>query len=237
MLNIYITSTEENTTRYLISTGLAITMKSLGYSVGYYKPVLMNCENSDGRIFSKELDFLHNADPSIEIINSYYFGKHPNPLLASAKEGQLINPEQLQKDFKTINNRYECNITDGIDGLGTPLNVDFTEENLITAYNQPLLFIISPQKSSMNSAIMSINHAKTAGIDVRGVILNDYPDTFEDENIKLMPRFIEEYTDTKLLGVTSPLNENIPPQELIDTILNSIDLEAVFNIKIEKLEI
>ena len=235
MLNIYTTSTEENLTRYLISSGLAITMKSLGYSVGFYKPIQMNCEYENDSVFSKELNFLNSSDKSVYISNSYYFGKFPNPLIAAAKSGNLVQKEKLISDFREMQN-FECSIIDGLDGFGTPINVDFTEEDMIKTFNIPLLFVISPQKTTLNSTIMNINHAKSSNINVRGVILNDYIDN-NNENVKFMPRFIEEYTDAKVLGAVCPMHELIQPQELIDNILNSIDLEAVFNVKIEKLEI
>ncbi len=237
MLNIYVASIQENKTKYLITTGLAITMKCLGYSVGVYKPIQMGCEKVNDKVFSKELNFLNNADSSVAICNTYFYGSYPNPLIAGVKEGNIIDRKIINNEFNNFKNLYECNITEGSNGFGTPLNVDYTEDDMMTDFNIPTLFIVSPKETSLNNVIMSLNHAKTLNLDIRGVIFNDYPDTVVDENIKFMPRFIEEYTDAKVLGVLPAIRENILPQELIDFVINGIDLEAVFNVKIEKLQI
>ena len=46
----------------------------------------------------------------------------------------------------------------------------------------------------------------------------------------------EEYSNVKILGLLPNLGERIQPEELITGILNGIDIESIFNIKIEKLD-
>ena len=48
---------------------------------------------------------------------------------------------------------------------------------------------------------------------------------------------IEEYSNVKILGLLPNLGEKILPEDLITGILNGIDIESVFDVKIEKLEI
>src|SRR5574344_806174 len=237
MLNLFITSTEKNSNKNFITAGLAITMQSLGYSVFVYKPVQMDCKcDENNKLQSEMFDYITKSAPSIMVHDSYRFGIHPNPLVASAKENCLISRDKIIADYSLLATVCECTIIDGLDGLGTPLNVDYLEENVIKEFDSPVLFVISPEKTPMNNIIMAINHAVSAGIKVRGVILNDYPDNTTDENIKLLPRFIEEYTPAKIIGILPPINPDIKPVELIATILTSIDIEAAFDMKIEKLE-
>ena len=68
------------------------------------------------------------------------------------------------------------------------------------------------------------------------MIINDYPDNTDDMNIKLLPRLIEEYTDIKILGVLPSFDRNINPNDLITEILNGVDIEAVFQVQIAKLQ-
>ena len=64
-----------------------------------------------------------------------------------------------------------------------------------------------------------------------------YPENTLDINIRTAPRLIEEYSDAKVLGIIkdfgkyTKLNAGI----LIDTILNNVDIEEIFKIKIPKL--
>ena len=51
-----------------------------------------------------------------------------------------------------------------------------------------------------------------------------------------MTRVIEEYTGANILGLLPHLEGKIVPEDLITSVLNGIDIESVFDVKIEKLE-
>ena len=107
---------------------------------------------------------------------------------------------------------------------------------MIKMLDLPLLMVVSAKNSTINNIILSINHAKETGIKFRGVILGNYPENTDDVNIKLMPRLIEEYTDVKILGVLPSFDKNLNPNDLITEILNGVDIEAVFDVPIAKLQ-
>jgi len=48
---------------------------------------------------------------------------------------------------------------------------------------------------------------------------------------------IEEYTDVKILGVLPAFDRNLNPNDLITEILNGVDIEAVFDVQIAKLQL
>ena len=75
------------------------------------------------------------------------------------------------------------------------------------------------------------------GIDVSGVIINRYPEGTTDAAIKTAPRLIEEYTDVKILGILPSFDRNLNPNDLITEILNGVDIEAVFDVPIAKLQL
>ena len=81
-------------------------------------------------------------------------------------------------------------------------------------------------------------YAKEKGITHRGIILTNYPENPQNPDIKLLPRIIEEYTDVKILGILPKFNKaELNPSDLISEILSGVDLEAVVNIRIAKLQL
>ena len=48
---------------------------------------------------------------------------------------------------------------------------------------------------------------------------------------------VEEYTDVKILGVLPSFDRNLNPNDLITEILNGVDIEAVFDVQIAKLQL
>jgi len=237
MLELFITGIEENHNKKFITAGLAATMQGLGYSTGVYKPVATGAKLINGIFQSPEIAFVKFMDPYIKTYISYLLSGTENPLVAAVSEGRRIDPVEIIQDYQSILNINEITLIEGTDGLSTPLGKDFLEEHLIKSLNLPLLFVVSPKRNSVNNVIMAINHAVSADIEVRGVVINDYPENTKDTNIKYLPRMIEEYTETKVLGVLSTMHVNINPDELISHILTSMDIEAILKMKIAKLEL
>ena len=82
-----------------------------------------------------------------------------------------------------------------------------------------------------------INHAVVKNVKLSGVIVTDCPYKTDDENIKNLPKLIDKYTDTRVVGVF-PQIENIytlKPEDLISHVLSGVNLENVFKLKIAKL--
>lgn len=236
MLELFVTGADEFSETIFITAGLTATMQSLGYSTAVYKPVAVGSDNINGIIQTQDIAFIRYVDPYIKIYNSYLFKQKSSPLIAAAAENIVIDKNVILNDFQKIQNINECLVVEGVFGLATPMGKNFLEEDMIKILDLPLLMVVSATKSTINNVILSINHAKEAGIKFRGVILCDYPEKTEDVNIKLMPRLIEEYTDIKILGILPAFDKNINPNDLIMEILNGVDIEGVFNIRIAKLQ-
>lgn len=237
MLELFVTASEQNSGKNFITAGLAATMQSLGYSTGVYKPVECGAVEKNGFLQSSSLAFVKFADPNIKTYFSYLLKANASPLVAAAAEKTVIERDVILQDYQSLIDRYECFILDGTEGLAAPYGKNFLEEDLIKCLDIPLLMVVSAKTSSINNIIMSINHANSKGITLRGVIINDYPEETDDMNIKLLPRLIEEYSDTKIMGILPYLGSwlDVNPNDLIENILTGVDLEGIFQVRIAKL--
>ena len=237
MLELYVSGTEQNSGKTFITAGLAATMQCLGYSTSVYKPVQTNAIEKNGFIQAPDLAYVKFIDPYIKTYFSYLFTQDAAPVLAAGTSGTEIKRDKIVQDYEQIFHESECIITDGCQGLGAPLTADLLEADIIKSLGLPVLLVVSPEKTTINNIIMTLNFAKTRDIPVRGVILNEYPDDTVDLNIKNLPRLVEEYIDAKVLGILQHIEnlKNIRPDDLITNILYGIDVESVFNIKIAKL--
>ena len=235
MLELYITGVEKNENKIFITSGLASTMQSLGYSTAVYKPFETGVEFKNGTLISQEVSFIKHIDSHIKTYHSYQLQGDMSPILSAASEGLVMEKSVILKDYQKIQDKDECLIIDGLSGLGTPISVNFVEEDVIKMINAPLLFIASANNPDISNIILSAKRAKELSIDIRGVIITDYPKNVEKPNVKLMPKLIEEYADVKILGMLPVIKKDINPEDLIAEILNNINIENVFNLKISKL--
>lgn len=237
MLDLYVTGVDENSDKIFVTTGLTATMNCLGYSTGIYKPIETGAVTVSGFVQSPDLDFIRFIDPYIKTYYSYIFKAKASPLLAGASENIIIEKNIILRDYQHIQNINECLVVDGVSGLASPLSKNFLEEDMIKSLDLPLLMVASAQHTSINNIILPINHAKENGINIRGIILSNFPQNCDDINIKLLPRLIEEYTGVKILGILPTFEKTVNPNDLIAEILNGVDIEGVFQVKIAKLQL
>lgn len=234
MLELYVTGVEQKNDKIFVTTGLATTMQSLGYGTGIYKPVEVGAQENNGYLQSKDLLFVKAHDIHIKTYFTYLLKEEISPILAGANEKIILEKNIITRDFDTIKNENECLIVDGLWGLATPYGKNFLEEDVVKSLNLPLLLTVSAENSDLNNALLSINRTKELGLELRGVIVNNYNETSVSK--KLIPKMLEEYTDATVLGTLPHFEPNVTPSDLIMEILNGVDIESVFNIKISKLK-
>ncbi len=238
MLELFVTGADQNSDKIFVTAGLTATMQSLGYSTAVYKPVETGVIEKNGFIRSPDLAYVKFADPYIKTYFTYLFKERSTPLIAGAKEGVVIEKDHILNDYQKLEDMYELLVVDGVSGLASPLSKNFLEEDLIRMLDIPLLLVVSALNSDINNILLTVNHAKEKGITLRGIILTNYPENTENSDIKLLPRLIEEYTDVKILGILPHFNKaDLNPNDLISEILSGVDLEAVLNIRIAKLQL
>lgn len=238
MLNIFITGTDTDIGKTFITAGLAATMQSLGYSTCVYKPVQTGAIEKQGFMQAPDLAFVSNIDPYLKTYSSYLFKEPTSPFIAAELENVEIDKVVIQKDYKMISKEHDCTIVEGAGGLMVPIAPNFMILDMVKMLKIPMVIVIRPDLGTVNHTLLTINQAVSNGINVRGVIINNFPENTNDISIKSAPRLIEEFSDVKVLGIIKHFNnvQKIDANDLITNILNGIDIESVFDVKIAKLE-
>lgn len=239
MLNIFVTGTDTDIGKTFITAGLAATMQSLGYSTCVYKPVQSGAIEKKGFMQAPDLAFVKNIDPYLNTYSSYLLKEPTSPLVAAELENITIDKNVIKKDYENISKDYDCTIVEGAGGLMVPIAPNFLVIDMIKMLNLPVVIVIRPDLGTVNHTLLTINQAVSAGINVRGVIINNLPENTDDISIKSAPRLIEEFSNAKILGIMKHFDtpQKIDANDLITNVLNGIDIESVFEVKIAKLDI
>lgn len=239
MLDIFITGTDTDIGKTFITAGLAATMQSLGYSTCVYKPVQSGAIVKSGFMQAPDLTFVKSIDPYIKTHASYMLKEPTAPLVAAELENIEIDKLTIKKDYDALSKEHDCTIVEGAGGLMVPIAPNFMVVDMIKMLNLPVVIVARPDLGTVNHTILTINQAAENGIKVRGVIINNFPEYTNDISIKSGPRLIEEYSDAKILGIVKHFDNinKLNPSDLITHILNGIDIESVFDVKIAKLEL
>ena len=236
MLNLYITSSEKKSGKTFITAGIAATMQSLGYSTTVYKPIQTSGIEINGFMQSPDLTFIKTIDPYINTHFSYLYKEHTEPVIASETDNEVIDIDYINNEYKRIIATSECTLVDGDSGILSPIAPHTMTVDLIRKLAIPILIVTTPNENAINNTLMTINTAIEKGIEVRGVVINNISENCSKPLLTSITRIIEEYTNIKILGLIPKLPDKNSPEDIITAILNGIDIESVFNVKIEKLD-
>lgn len=236
MANIYISSGNKKDGKTFLAAGLAATMQSLGYSTSVYKPIQTAGIEINGFTQSPDLTFIKTIDPYVNTHFTYLFKSKSVPLIAAENENEIIDIELINQEYQRINDNSDYTIIDGDSGLLSPLAQSVQTIDMIKKLQIPVLFVITPREDSINDTLLSIYAAQEKGVEVKGVVINNIKENCSAELLTSITRIIEEYSNVKILGLLTNLGEKVLPEDLITGILNGLDIEKVFNVKIEKLE-
>lgn len=237
-MNIFITGTSPNIGKTFVAAALSSVMQSLSYKTAVYKPIQLGAYEQNTFMIAPDINFVKNIDPYVTTETTYMLKSSMSPIIASEIENIKINPKIINKDFSILANKHDIVIVEGVGELLTPISPRFTVANLVNMLNLPIIIVTNPQEGSVSNTILTVNHATAMGIKINGIIINRYPEDNEEISIKTVPRLFEEYTDASVIGIIKDLYPSeMNGANIIENVLNGVDLEKVFDIRIPKLDL
>jgi len=225
-MNIFVTGTDTGVGKTVVTAGLAAVMQGLGYTMGVYKPVQTGPES--------DIEFVRSIDSNILTKTSYNLKAPAAPSLAAILDNVKIHKNRIKIDFDSLKQDCDFVLTEGAGGLLVPIDEGFMVKDLVKMLDLPVLIVARPDLGTINHTLLTIESARNAGLEVLGVIMSNYPTDTDDIAIKTGPDIISELSGVEVFGllpVVNPLN----PEALIDAVINNIDIQGLFNIKIPKL--
>lgn len=233
MLSVYIAGLKKGTGKTLLGAGLAGTMQSLNYAVSYYKPI-----QTGSNLLNDDTEFVNRIDPHVKTLSTYKLQSTSHPLIGAYDEGiKQIDTMTVMRDYKQNIMLTECHIVEGNNGISSPFDEKKTEINLIEQFCLPVILVVNPNLTRLDEVISGINYIHSKHVTLSGVVINDYAENSDDVEIKYFPQLVKEFTGAKILG-TLPhyeIFDNLSPQRLISDILNRLNVEDIFSLKIAKL--
>lgn len=201
---IFITATGTGIGKTFVS-GLLVK-KLRGYNCGYYKPVLSGLEEegfNDCEYVCKTAQLEVNPTDCL----TYGFKPAVSPHLAAQMSDVEISLDNIKKDFERIKQNYDYLVVEGAGGILCPFRMDSKRVllyDLIKVLGLDIIIVADAGLGTINSAILTYEFAKNAGIKVQGFILNNYDeDDFMHSDNK---RCIEELSGVKVIA-TVALND------------------------------
>ncbi|MGN0031406.1 MAG: ATP-dependent dethiobiotin synthetase BioD [Candidatus Gastranaerophilaceae bacterium] len=237
MLKVFISSIERQTGKTLITAGLAATMQSLSYSTNVYKPIQTGAENLNGFKRSPDLMKIKAIDPNIAVQSTYLMSGTSSPFVSSYEDNIKIDINTIFNEFISYSNLSDCSIIEGSNSISTPIAQYLTEIDIVKSLKIPLVLVVNPTKTSIDNVIANLKLIENSRVKFSGIIINQYDENSKNLEHKYFPQIIKEFSNYEILGLIPDYKDvkTLSPETLIADILNRINIEKLFGLKIAKL--
>ena len=220
MQGYFITGTDTNVGKTLVTACLSTLFKSRGEDVGVMKPIETGVDPECSSSVNSDAKFLievTGVQDALEDVCPYRLKAPASPYQAARIEGKELDPEKLLERFRALQSKHSMMLVEGIGGLLVPITQRYNVTDLALQMNLPLIIVSRIQIGTLNHTLLTINAARQHGLKVAGVILNPVYegelDTIEEEQGSL----IEEFSDTPILG-TCPYIHDVSSERVIQNL-------------------
>ena len=205
---LFITGTGTDIGKTYISALIIKKMRESGFNCGYYKPVLSGVTEICGKLVDSDVNYvIQQADIPTEPEKSvsYYWKEAVSPHLAAKRVNQKIDIDKIKYDFSQLNKKYDYLLIEGAGGITCPLVIEKDEKyllkDLIWELGLSIIIVADAGLGTINSTLLTIDYAKSNGIEIEGIILNNY----ESDNFIHWDNLeqIEELTGINVLATVS----------------------------------
>ena len=226
MKGLFVTGTDTEVGKTVITAGLALALRRRGFSVGVAKPVQSGHAADDPTGDAMRLRVLAGLDEGPDEITAYAFRAPLAPLVAARIEGRKVEPAAVVRHVRALGVRHDVLLVEGAGGLMVPLADGWTVADLARALALPLLVVARPGLGTVNHTVLTLTAARAFGLDPVGVVLNGHrPDT--DPSAETNAELIESLAGISVLGRTPWLDGELAPDRLVAMVEEHVDLDPL----------
>jgi dethiobiotin synthetase len=172
----FVTATDTAVGKTVVTAGLATSLRARGLDVAVFKPVqsgaLADDPAGDAALLGAEC--------------VYSFAAPLAPLVAARYEEETVELEPILARAQKLAREHEILLVEGAGGLLVPLAPGLDLADLAVALGLPLIVVARAGLGTVNHTLLTIEAARTRGLDVAGVVLNGESDESTTDNAALI---------------------------------------------------
>jgi dethiobiotin synthetase len=181
MRGLFITATDTGVGKTVLSSALLAAMVAAGERVRAHKPVVTGLDEQSQigqpQTWPPDHELLASvAGMTPEEVAPLRYEPAVSPHLAARLAGERVDPADLVTRALKAGKDAATLIVEGVGGLLAPLTEDYTVRDLAVALVLPVLIAARPGLGTINHTLLTLQSARTAGLDVRAVVLTPWPE-------------------------------------------------------------
>ncbi|HEV7483077.1 MAG TPA: dethiobiotin synthase [Solirubrobacterales bacterium] len=193
---VFVTGTGTEVGKTVVAAVIARTLAAAGKRVAVFKPAVTGLDE-EGESDHELLRRASGSRQSDEQIAPYLYGPPASPHLAAAQADEMIEPARLLEVARAAARDADALVCEGVGGLLVPLAgricnprgdkcaPPYLVRDLAVDLGYPLVVAASPGLGTINHTLLTIEAARSAGLEVAAVVLTPWlgdPTTVERSN-------------------------------------------------------
>lgn len=178
MRGLFVTGTDTEVGKTVLTAAVCASLTASGERVAAFKPVVTGLDDDPGD-WPRDHELLAqvaSAGQSPDEVAPLRFGPAVSPHLAAELAGTTIEPHALVRAAQAAGERADALICEGVGGLMVPLTSGYSIRDLALDLHLPVLIAARPGLGTINHTLLTIEAARTAGLEVRAAVLTPWPD-------------------------------------------------------------
>jgi dethiobiotin synthetase len=175
MTSIFITGTDTDAGKTVVSVGFIELFKQNGLRVSGMKPIASGCDitvdglrNDDALKHQKA----SNVKVAYERLNPYAFRPAIAPHIAAEHESVMIDLSVIKHQFDDIQSQVDSVVVEGAGGWLVPINSTQTMADLAGLLNVPIVLVVGIKLGCINHALLTVNAILQSGCQLLGWVAN-----------------------------------------------------------------
>jgi dethiobiotin synthetase len=177
MRGVFVTGTDTGVGKTIVAAAICAALAERGERVAAFKPVVTGLDAPGEWPPDHELlASVASAGQAPEEVAPVRFGPAVSPHLAAELAGRTLEPLELARAARAAGERSDVLVCEGVGGLMVPLTSGYLIRDFALDVDLPLILAARPGLGTISHSLLAVEAARTAGLEVRAVVLTPWPD-------------------------------------------------------------
>jgi dethiobiotin synthetase len=175
---LFVTGTDTGVGKTILAAAVCAALAARGERVAAFKPVVTGLDEEPGE-WPRDHELLAqaaSAGQSPSDVAPLTFGPPVSPHLAAAEAGTALEPLELAQAARNAGEGADALVCEGVGGLLVPLTPGYLIRDLALDLDLPLLVAARPGLGTINHTLLTLEAARTAGLQVAAVVITPWPE-------------------------------------------------------------
>jgi dethiobiotin synthetase len=176
MRGLFVTGTDTGVGKTVVAAAIAAALRAAGTRVATFKPVVTGIDEADGSRAADHELLGRVAGLPPAAVAPVRLGPAVSPHLAAELEGVAIDAGALVAGARAAAEGADVVVVEGVGGLLVPLTRECSVRGLAVSLGLPVVVAARPGLGTINHCLLTLEGARSAGLDVRAIVLTPWPE-------------------------------------------------------------